>query len=254
MQGRKAALRVISLVPSWTETLIWADVSIVGRTRFCIHPWQRCRSIPEVGGTKDINWQKVEDLAPDLLILDAEENTRTIYEEAPVPVLVTNISSTTDVAEELSRLARALENPRLNTLSVRWRRIIQHKRSDASLDELPGVLTWIQRPSKHCRQMLYLVWQSPWMTVTKDTFIGSVLSLLGYGKFLVPLNGKYPRIHLDDFDRSLTLLLFASEPYPFRQPLKIASAEGFPSALVDGEKFSWFGLRSLHFLEEHLGR
>ena len=49
-------MRVVSLVPSWTETLIEAGVDVVGRTRFCLHPRDRVKSIPAVGGTKDADW------------------------------------------------------------------------------------------------------------------------------------------------------------------------------------------------------
>jgi len=69
-------MRVVSLIPSWTETLIEAsrhsDFEVVGRTRFCIHPDDCINNIPVVGGTKDVNWQRVMDCKPDLLLLDRE--------------------------------------------------------------------------------------------------------------------------------------------------------------------------------------
>ena len=48
-------MRVVSLVPSLTETLIDCGVNVVGRTRFCIHPADRVHDIPAVGGTKQVN-------------------------------------------------------------------------------------------------------------------------------------------------------------------------------------------------------
>lgn len=47
-------VRVISMVPSWTETLIYCGIEVVGRTRYCIHP-EEAQKISVVGGTKDIS-------------------------------------------------------------------------------------------------------------------------------------------------------------------------------------------------------
>lgn len=67
-------MRLISLVPSWNETLIECGLNVVGRSRYCIHPEDRVRDIPIVGGTKDIRWDRVREARPDLLVLDREEN------------------------------------------------------------------------------------------------------------------------------------------------------------------------------------
>jgi hypothetical protein len=37
---------------------------VVGRTGFCIHPWDTVQDIPKVGGTKDVNLDKIRQLAP----------------------------------------------------------------------------------------------------------------------------------------------------------------------------------------------
>ena len=67
---------MISMVPSWTETLISCGVEVVGRTRYCIHPTPVVKDIAVVGGTKNIDWKKVREIDADLLILDQEENPR----------------------------------------------------------------------------------------------------------------------------------------------------------------------------------
>ena len=45
---------MISMVPSWTETLIAAGANVVGRTRFCVHPKDAVAVIPSFGGTKTL--------------------------------------------------------------------------------------------------------------------------------------------------------------------------------------------------------
>ena len=74
---RKAPQRIISLVPSQTELLhdLGATNLLVGRTKFCIHP-PGIQAIPVVGGTKQINREKLFDVKPDLVIGNQEENTK----------------------------------------------------------------------------------------------------------------------------------------------------------------------------------
>ena len=86
-------MRIVSMVPSWTETLLKAGVNVVGRTRYCIHPPKLITNIPIVGGTKDVSWDLVEDLKPDLVLLDQEENPLEMAEECPVPYFATHVNS-----------------------------------------------------------------------------------------------------------------------------------------------------------------
>ena len=46
--------RIVSLVPSQTELLfdLGLDAEVVGITKFCIHPRDRFKTTPKVGGTK----------------------------------------------------------------------------------------------------------------------------------------------------------------------------------------------------------
>jgi ABC-type Fe3+-hydroxamate transport system substrate-binding protein len=243
-------MRLVSLVPSWTETLLWAGVDVVGRTRFCVHPSERCESIPEVGGTKEIDWRKLKTLEPELIVLDKEENSSAIAEESSIPLLVTHIKSVSDVSNALTQLAETLKNSKLEALAKRWQKVSKSRKARSSLEALPGVVQWIRKPSSPCTQLLYLIWKSPLRCVSRDTFIGSVFEQLGYGAYLIRFDQEYPEIALEDFDSSKTLLLFATEPYPFFRELDYLRGTGYPAALVDGEKYSWFGLRSLLFLEE----
>ena len=93
-------LRVISMVPSWTETLLYAGIQVVGRTRYCIHPADKVAQIPIVGGTKDIKWDLVQDLQADLVLLDREENPLEMAESSPIPFLATHVSSLRELARE----------------------------------------------------------------------------------------------------------------------------------------------------------
>ena len=73
-------MRIVSLVPSITELICDLGLAdrLVGRTGFCIHPWETVRRIPKVGGTKDVRLDRVRELAPTHVIVNVDENTREV--------------------------------------------------------------------------------------------------------------------------------------------------------------------------------
>lgn len=248
-----ASVKVVCLVPSWTETLLEAGVNVVGRTRFCIHPSDKVASIPVVGGTKRVDWTKVTQLVPDLLVLDREENPRSLADQSPVAWIATHVTSVWDVDGELRSLHGHLAQPGLLALANRWRRICERLTGESKTPdwlELPGVTEWIRKPGPAVDRFLYVIWKDPWKAAGARTFISSVFDLLGYGPRRLQLEEKYPDIRLQDLDPARTLLLFSSEPYPFHRRRNVIEALPFPSAVVDGKKFSWFGVRTLRFLEQ----
>lgn len=247
-------MRVVSLVPSLTETLLEAGADVVGRTRFCVHPKDKVQHIPRVGGTKDWNLEKIRSLRPDLLVLDREENPKFMSEGHEIPWVATHVRSLSDMPETLALLNKALQLPSLLDLRERWERVMMGPQAPSSLepswDSFPGLLDWIQKPADEVREIVYMIWKDPWMGISSDTFIGSVLAHLGYKAYLKTYPVKYPELKLESFDPKTTLFLFSSEPYPFSRKLALLRELNVPSALVNGEFFSWFGVRSLRFLEE----
>src|SRR5260370_8733348 len=83
LEGRPR--RIVSLVPSWTETLfaLGLDREIVGVTRFCVEPAAAVASRPKIGGTQNPDIKAIVELAPDLVIANAEENPRADIERPP---------------------------------------------------------------------------------------------------------------------------------------------------------------------------
>src|SRR5262245_35700425 len=68
---RPRPVRVVSLVPSVTETLLDWGIRPVAVTRFCEQP-----GFPTVGGTKDPDVAAIVALEPDLVVVNDEENRR----------------------------------------------------------------------------------------------------------------------------------------------------------------------------------
>ncbi|MBP8266147.1 MAG: ABC transporter substrate-binding protein, partial [Zoogloea sp.] len=89
------AARIVSLVPSLTELVCDLGFAgqLVGRTGFCIHPKETLKTVPKVGGTKDVNIARLRELEPTHVIVNIDENRRECVEEiaAFVPhVIVTH--------------------------------------------------------------------------------------------------------------------------------------------------------------------
>ncbi len=272
------------MVPSLTETFIEAGLNIVGRTRFCIHPQDKIAQIPIVGGTKDIQWDKVQALNPDIIILDKEENPLSMALESKFPYFATHIRDHESLSAALFQLANNFKNNKLREMALLCREL-NTKRNIWHWENIPGVVQWLGRDTSQCKNIVYVIWKEPWMCATKETFIGSTINLLGgqdsqltggedsqlssgedsqisSGKNNQLLRGnddkigkklkinKYPEFKFSDFNVNETLFLFSTEPYPFLK--KINELPPLPAAaIVDGESYSWFGIRNLSFLQKN---
>ena len=65
--------RIISLVPSQTELLfdLGLEDSIIGITKFCVHPYHAKQTKKIVGGTKNIKIEKIKELNPDIILCNS---------------------------------------------------------------------------------------------------------------------------------------------------------------------------------------
>lgn len=227
--------RIVSLVPSQTELLadLGLDDEVVGLTRFCVHPagWKAAKTI--VGGTKNVDVERVRGLRPDLVIANKEENVREQVEAiaAFCPAYVT------DVADVASALAMIRDVGALVDRADQAGRLAEE--IAAGFDALP--------PSPHRpSRALYLIWRDPWMAVGGDTFISDVLERGGWANATAD-RGRYPALTDDEIrDLAPDAVLLSSEPYPFVDRHIAEVQELVPGArvlLVDGEAFSWYGSR-----------
>jgi iron complex transport system substrate-binding protein len=225
--------RIVSLCPSITKTLVDLGLGhrLVGRTRFCIHPKEIMQLIPQVGGTKEINFDRLRALDPDLIIGEKEENTQEMIAslEAEYPVYMT------DVVDFATAQEMVIDLGRITRTEAAAGRLLQQL-----ADSWAGIQT-LAEPIP----CLYLIWKNPWMAAGANTFIDSVLEKCGFNNLATNLPGRYPVLDDLSFFKEKPILIFLStEPYPFKN-LHIAEIQGVvPEAkvrLVDGEMFSWYG-------------
>lgn len=239
------------MVPSLTETLIECGVEVIGRTRFCIHPKKRIGSIPVVGGTKEIRWERCAKLKPDLVVFDKEENNKEMADSCPFPFHATHISSLQNVCSELEILSSLVVSSGLKSLANKWKILadvpdLQFR----GWNEIPTLSNRIGTNRGNFEKVEYMIWRDPWMTASSQTFIGSVLKKVGLSEYLQASDAKYPTLNPSQTPDASTFYLFSSEPFPFERYMSDLERIGFNGGLVDGEFFSWFGSRSYRMLSE----
>jgi ABC-type Fe3+-hydroxamate transport system substrate-binding protein len=207
-------VKIVSLVPSVTETLLAWGKTPAACTRFCEQP-----SLRHVGGTKDPDIAAIIDLRPDLVVMDAEENRREDHDAliaAGVRVHALDVRSLGDVDVQLGELAGAV---------------------GASWSPLDLATSPVQRTA------FVPIWRRPWMALGSPTYGTSLLDAIGIGNVFA--DAPYPTVTLDDVaSRHPDLVVGPSEPYPFgerhRRELEVVA----PLRLVDGRDLFWWGART----------
>lgn len=236
--------RIVSLVPSLTELLFDLGLGeyMVGRTGFCIHPRGEVKRIPKLGGTKDVKVEELLKLKPTHLLVNIDENRRDIVEEVAesVPhVIVTHPCAPEDNIG-LYRLIGGIfgkETPAEDLVS-RLRQELN--RLQEMRNELPQY------------RVLYLIWRKPWMTISRNTYISGMLSLINWVTVNPETDERYPVIeNFEEIAGKSDLVLLSSEPYRFRERHVRECRELAPAAgvmQVDGELLSWYGSRAVQGL------
>jgi ABC-type Fe3+-hydroxamate transport system substrate-binding protein len=216
--------RIVSLVPSITETLLAWGIEPVAVTRFCEQPTLRA-----VGGTKDPDIDAIVALRPDLVVVDEEENRRPdadALRAGGVALHVTAVRSVADVLPMLEGLATACGY-------------------HGSLWE-PVVGDGVVAASVAARTAFVPIWRRPWMTINDETYGASVLAAIGITNIYGDAADRYPTVTLDDVAAKCPdVVMLPSEPYPFAARHIAEVAALAPDVhLVDGRDLFWWGVRS----------
>jgi ABC-type Fe3+-hydroxamate transport system substrate-binding protein len=208
--------RVVSLVPSVTETLLAWGVEPVACTRFCEQP-----QLPHVGGTKDPDVAAIIDLAPDLVVVDKEENRREHSDALTDAGLAVHVLAVRDLAH-----------------------------LDEQMDGLAGAVgaTWeplgpIGEPAV-TRSAYVPIWKRPWMALGEPTYGSAVLRALGIAN-VAATDGAYPQLDpAEARRRGAGIVIAPSEPYPFAERHRLQLERAGPVVFVDGRDLLWWGART----------
>jgi ABC-type Fe3+-hydroxamate transport system substrate-binding protein len=217
------ARRVVSLVPSVTETLVTWGVPPVACTRFCEQP-----DLVHVGGTKDPDVDAIVALAPDLVVLNVEENRREDAEALTAAGLTTvalTIDTVADVGPALRMLAALV--------GAEPAEVDPGPPDPPPPDPAPAISAFVP------------IWRRPWMTLAGGTYGSSLLAALGVANVFADAATRYPTVTLDDARaRRPDVVLAPSEPYPFRERHVAELATVAPVTLVNGQDLFWWGVRT----------
>ncbi|MFN8397273.1 MAG: helical backbone metal receptor [Bacteroidia bacterium] len=225
--------RVISLCPSQTETLVDMGLGarLVGRTRFCIHPKAPLSKVQRIGGTKEVDFDRIRGLRPDLIIGEKEENTPEMIAELEgiCPVYVTDVRDIDSALRMILDLGEIVDLPAA---------------ARAIATQVTASLEGIQ-PLPRPVSCLYMIWKNPWMAAGTDTFINSVLKKCGFDNLALAESGRYRVLDEEIFQQKKPeIVLLSSEPFPFKSTHIADLQKILPDSrivLVDGEMFSWYG-------------
>ena len=217
------AVRIISLVPSATETLAAWGVDPIACTRYCERP-----DLPHIGGTKNPDVAAIAALRPDLVVADREENRKEDYDAlvaAGIEVEALHVASLHDVEPELDRLAARIGIAR-----------------DA--EPLPPQRAALELDSGRRVRAFVPIWRRPYMTIGSQTYGASLLSWCGV-EVAFSDRGTYPTLEADDLAPGhFDLVLAPTEPYPWHQRRLDELSALAPTQVIDGQDLFWWGTRT----------
>ncbi len=173
-----ANMRVVSLVPSSTETLLALGGEVIACTRFCEQPGLR-----HVGGTKNPDLDAIIALQPDVVVMDREENRIEDHDalvDAGVEVFVSDVRSVDDAIALVGDLTELTHAPDDTYTMCQAHRVGRP-------------LTSLER-----RTAFVPIWRRPWMSIAAGTYGASLLALLSIDLVTADLADPYPTVELED--------------------------------------------------------
>ncbi|EDP71670.1 ABC-type Fe3+-siderophore transport system [Flavobacteriales bacterium ALC-1] len=231
--------RIISLVPSQTELLVdlGLETSIVGVTKFCIHPKHLLKSKTVVGGTKQVHVDKIKALQPDIILCNKEENTKDIIESlnGVASIHISDIYNLQDCFELIAMYGEIFD------IETKASGLIANIKREREAFQL-------QFQKKRKLKVVYFIWKNPWMVAASDNFIDVMINEAGFVNAFQD-EKRYPEIDLTNSKfNEADLIFLSSEPFPFKGDHILELESQFPNKIikiVDGELFSWYGSRLL---------
>ncbi len=239
-----APRRIVSLVPSITETLfaLGAGARVVGVTEYCTHPPEGVATVAKVGGTKNPRLEVILQLRPDLVILNEEENRREDFqwlEAQGLTLYVTAPRTVTDGILLIDRLGAVLgcegaSAPLTRRLRALYRCVRKKTAGQSRL------------------RVFCPIWRKPWMGFNWDTYADDMLWCCGGENVLRERADRYFTVTLEEVAAlAPQVVLLPSEPYPFspKHFIHLRPLSDTPAGraghfyCVDGRGLCWYGPR-----------
>ena len=235
-------MRIVCLCPSVTELLcaLGAGAELVGITRYCSHPPEIVAKIEKVGGTKDPKLDRIVELAPDIVFMNAEENR---VEDADA-LTAAGLYCHSDLPKTVEQTAEMV------------RRVGEAVGRERAAQRIAGEIERRAERVRHAARgrgsvsWAYLIWRKPWMVAGSDTFVDALLSLAGGRNVFGNSDQRYPAVTTEELVSSAPdVVLLATEPFPFQHQHieELGVLTGWSEdrfKIVDGQDLSWHGSRT----------
>jgi len=226
-------VRVVSLVPSLTETLfdLGAGDEVVGITDFCIFP--PALELPRVGGTKNPRVEEIRALAPDLVYMNVEENLRR-HADAIGTFARVHLSEPKTVDDVEGLIVE------LGAIHAR------QERAAALVEALRDV-----RESLPKRMFTFAcpIWKNPWMWCGGDTYVSSLVETAG-GRNVLSDRMRYPDVALSEvLAMKPDIVFLPDEPYVFTVEDAALIRDARVIGPFPGHLFTWHGTRTIEGLK-----
>lgn len=226
--------KIVSLVPSLTELLfdLKLDDKIKGITNFCVSPPKKVSKVDKVGGTKNINIKKINNIKPDLIIASKEENNKEqiISLAETFNVYLTDINDLNNALVEIKNIGKItnssiLANEIAESISINFKNIGSEIKN---------------------KKLAFFIWNNPLMVVGNNTFINDIIKKTGAINVFKNSNDRYPVVDIKEVEKLNPEIIFLSnEPYKFTEEHKIIfkNFKNTKIKIVECEYFAWYGSR-----------
>jgi iron complex transport system substrate-binding protein len=261
--------KIISLVPSVTETLVKFNLSdgIVGVTDYCPPVRFLVKEPQRVGGTKSLDIEKIVQLKPDLVIANREENSKEDImqlDEACISIWLTFPKTADVVIEDLWVMARIFH---------------MERHLAPKIEALQRSLEWTRLATKEQQPKRYFcpIWVGEhvdwWMTFNQYTYAHDILACCGGVNAFAARERRYPleadlglqpaiEVDLEDtryprvaaaeiVEANPDIIFLPSEPYAFSKNDAQKLSELLPDVtavvtnkihFIDGRLITWHGI------------
>jgi len=235
-------VRIVSLCPSLSELVfdLGRGAELVGVTQYCVHPAEGVERVEKVGGTKTPDVARIVELAPDVVLMNSEENRREDAAALTAAGLDCHVSMPRDCAETAAMV---------RSIGARLERPDEAERIAADIEQRTRRVR-ARAAGREPVSFAYLVWRKPWMSVNADTFASALLEQAGGRNVFAAKPARYPEVTLDELRAENPRVVFlCTEPFPFQEKhvAELSSGTGFEPprfVVADGEYLSWHGSRT----------
>ena len=219
--------RIVSLAPNLTETIyaLGAQDRLVGVTDFCDYP-PEAQQKTHVGGAVNPSIEQIVALKPDLVLAQANTMNRRetvdALESLGITVYSANANSVEGILASTSRIAEVIGAGEPAAI------LLQSLR--ARLDGLK-----LRLAGRPLRQVLFVVWSDPLISIGRQTFIADALRLAG-AESVVETKQDWPRLNLEEIVRLQPEFLVFANSHSESVHTKVDELSGRPG---------WRGLNAI---------